>query len=55
MVKNPTICNLCGGHVEFITNDKIYGISLGSGFAYRCTKCGAYTGTHKPMPKEDQD
>lgn len=48
----PKICNLCGGKVEYITNDKIYGKSYGSGYCYHCTQCGAYVGTHKPRPKE---
>lgn len=48
----PKTCNLCGGRVEYITNDRIYGRKYGSGFAYRCTKCGAYTGTHYPWPRQ---
>lgn len=48
----PTICNLCGGKVEYISNDKIYGKSYGSGYIYRCTQCGAYVGTNKNKPKE---
>jgi hypothetical protein len=52
-IKFPTSCNLCGGEVEYIPNSEIYfGRSYGSGFAYRCTKCGAYVGTHKPHPTE---
>lgn len=48
----PTICNICGGEVEYIENSKIYGKSYGSGWCYHCKKCGAYVGTHKPRPKE---
>lgn len=48
----PTKCNICGGRVEYITNDKVYGKQYGSGYCYRCTKCGAYVGTQKPRPKE---
>ena len=49
----PTTCNLCGGPVVYITNDKIYhGKKYGSGFAYICTQCRASTGTHIPNPKE---
>lgn len=48
----PTICNLCGGKVEYISNDKIYGKKYGSGYCYHCTQCNAYVGTHKPRPKE---
>ena len=49
----PTTCNLCGGKVEYITNDRIYhGKKYGSGFAYLCTNCGAYTGTHVPWPRQ---
>lgn len=48
----PTKCNLCGGEVEYITNDKIYGKKYGSGWCYHCKQCGAYVGTHKPRPRE---
>ena len=48
----PKVCNICGGEVEYITNDKIYGKKYGSGYCYHCTKCGAYVGTHKSRPKE---
>lgn len=47
---HPKTCNLCGGRVECISNDKIYGRRYGSGYCYRCTECGAYVGTHKPWP-----
>ena len=47
----PTVCNICGGKVEYITNDKIYGRRYGSGYCYHCTKCGAYVGTHKSRPR----
>lgn len=49
---HPTICNLCGGKVEYIKNAKIYGKSYGSGYCYHCTQCNAYVGTHIPRPKE---
>lgn len=52
MDKCPKICNLCGGKIIYTTNDKIYGTKYGSGYAYLCTECGAYVGTHKPRPKE---
>ena len=52
MNKRPTKCNLCGGMVKFVSNAEIYGRQYGSGYAYLCTKCGAYTGTHKPRPKD---
>lgn len=48
----PTRCNLCGGHVIFTSNAKIYGKEYGSGKCYLCMECGAYVGTHKPRPKE---
>lgn len=48
----PTICNICGGKVEYIPNYKIYGKSYGSGWCYHCKDCDAYVGTHKPRPKE---
>lgn len=48
----PKKCNICGGDVEYISNDKIYGKKYGSGFCYHCKNCGAYVGTHKPRPKE---
>lgn len=47
-----TICNLCGGKVEYIPNSLIFGRSYGSGYCYRCTYCGAYVGTHKTNPKK---
>lgn len=49
---HPTICNICGGEVEYIENSKIYGRSYGSGWCYHCKECDAYVGTHKPRPKE---
>lgn len=49
-VKRPKRCQLCGGKVEFVDNSKIYGRPCGSGKAYLCTECGAYTGTHKQKP-----
>ena len=49
---HPTICNICGGDVEYIENSKIYGRSYGSGWCYHCKNCDAYVGTHKPNPKE---
>lgn len=52
MNKYPTICNLCGGKVIYISNSRVYGREYGSGKCYLCTKCGAYVGTHKPRPKE---
>lgn len=48
----PTVCNLCGGTVEYIKNSKIYGKSYGSGFCYHCINCDAYVGTHKDRPRE---
>lgn len=48
----PTVCNLCGGKVEYVSNSKIYGKEYGSGKCYLCTSCGAYVGTHIPRPKE---
>lgn len=48
----PKKCNICGGEVEYITNDKIYGKQYGSGYCYHCKKCGAYVGTHRPRPKQ---
>ena len=49
---HPTICNICGGKVVFTSNSIIYGKEYGSGKCYLCENCGAYTGTHKPRPKE---
>jgi hypothetical protein len=48
----PTVCNLCGGRVEYASNDRIYGKQYGSGYCYLCTTCGAYVGTHKPWPRK---
>ncbi len=52
MELHPTKCNICGGEVEYISNDKIYGRPFGSGYCYRCRKCGARVGTHRPRPKD---
>lgn len=49
---HPTKCNICGGHVVFTSNAAIYGKEYGSGKCYLCQSCGAYTGTHRPRPKE---
>ena len=49
---HPTICNICGGKVVFSSNSVIYGREYGSGKCYICQNCGAYTGTHKPRPRE---
>ena len=52
MNKHPKVCNLCNGKVVYISNDLIYGAKYGSGYAYLCTECKAYVGTHKPRPRE---
>lgn len=49
---HPKICNICGGHVVFTSNATIYGKEYGSGKCYLCLGCGAYTGTHRPRPRE---
>jgi hypothetical protein len=37
----------------YTSNSAVYhGREYGSGKCYLCQKCGAYTGTHKPRPKE---
>lgn len=51
MEKYPTVCNICGGKVDYVSNEEIYGRKYGSGYAYLCSRCGAYVGTHKPQPK----
>lgn len=48
----PTICNICGGPVKYVSNAAIYGREYGSGRCYLCVECGAYVGTHKPRPRE---
>jgi hypothetical protein len=48
----PTICNLCGGEVEYMSNAVIYGKQYGSGYCYRCRACKAYVGTHERRPRE---
>lgn len=45
-IKEPKICNICGGEVEYTSNSLIYGREYGNGKCYLCKKCGAYTGTH---------
>ena len=49
---HPTICNICGGDVVFTSNSVVYGKEYGSGKCYLCQNCGAYTGTHRPRPRE---
>ncbi len=48
----PTVCNICNGHVIYTDNSVIYGKPYGSGKCYLCTNCKAYVGTHEPRPKE---
>lgn len=48
----PTVCNICGGKVEYTSNAVIYGKPYGSGYCYHCKNCGAYVGTHKVAPRE---
>lgn len=48
----PQICNICGGNVKLVSNEKIYGNTYGSGLCYLCEKCGAYVGTHIPRPTQ---
>lgn len=50
-VKNPlpapTVHETCGGSVEIVGNEKIYGRPYGDWpWAYRCSCCGAYVGMH---------
>lgn len=49
---HPTVCNICGGKVVWISNDIIYGKLYGSGYMYFCTKCHAYVGTHNNRPRK---
>ena len=49
---HPTVCNLCGGPVGYISNSVIYGREYGSGYCYLCQACGAFVGTHKGRPRE---
>lgn len=50
----PTVCNICGGEVEYVELTKVYGNYLKygkkSGYCYHCTKCGATVGTHEDRP-----
>ena len=50
--KHPTKCHICGGDVKYEKNSVIYGRQYGSGYCYRCQKCGAFVGTHAPRPRE---
>lgn len=52
MLKPIEKCNLCGGEVEYVSNEVVYGKRYGSGFCYRCKSCGAYVGTHEPRSLE---
>lgn len=49
---HPKRCNICGGRVVFTSNSVVYGKEYGSGKCYLCQSCGAYTGTHRPRPRE---
>lgn len=43
----PTVCSGCGGQVELVSNDEIYGRGYGDWpFAYLCRPCDAYVGLH---------
>lgn len=43
----PSECNLCGGPVEVVTHEEIYGRLYGDWpFAYRCEHCDSYVGMH---------
>ena len=50
--KHPTVCNICGGKVSYVSNARVYGSRYGSGWCYLCESCGAYVGTHGPRPRE---
>lgn len=44
----PCTCRYCGGPVELVNNDHIYGRSFGEWpYMYLCTPCDAYVGVHK--------
>ena len=40
--KHPTVCNICGGKVSYVSNARVYGSRYGSGWCYLCESCGAY-------------
>lgn len=43
----PTQCRYCGGPVELVSNDAIYGRLYGDWpYAYRCAPCDAHVGLH---------
>ena len=52
----PKVCNICGGKVEYVTVNKVYGANnikyQTSGYCYHCKNCGAVVGTHKKRPLE---
>ena len=44
----PTVCDYCGGKVEFVNNEVIYHKPYGKWpFIYLCHSCGAKVGCHK--------
>lgn len=48
-IEPPTECPFCGGRVELVTHERIYGRPYGSWpYAYACIRraCGAYVGLH---------
>ena len=52
----PKICNICGGKVEYVAVEKVYGRKnlkyKTSGYCYHCKQCGALVGTHRYRPLE---
>jgi len=48
----PKVCNICGSKVEYKKLKDADIEPFQSGWAYICTQCGAYVGTHKNKPKE---
>lgn len=43
----PHVCHHCGGHIELVNNQEIYGKPYGQWpWAYLCRGCGAHVGIH---------
>lgn len=48
--EHPTVCNICGGKVYFVSNEKVYGKKYGNGYCYLCQSCWSFVGTHPNAP-----
>ena len=45
----PRACIYCGGTVELISNELVYGKIYGNGLCYKCSHCDSYVGVHPDL------